>query len=136
MRASVKKLSDSEVELEIEIPAEEFDRSIERACLSFGKDLEIKGFRKGRAPKEFVEKEIGKENHKLVESNIKMRWWNFFSQICVIVRLTQKEMTKKIRKSKISIGVDVTATLRWTPSLGQDKGYVKSGSRYPHGTRC
>lgn len=70
MRASVKKLSDSEVELEIEIPAEEFDRSIERACLSFGKDLEIKGFRKGRAPKEFVEKEIGKEKILVEAANL------------------------------------------------------------------
>ncbi len=26
--------------------------------------------------------------------------------------------------------------VRWTPSLGQDKGYVKIGSRYPQGVRC
>ena len=26
--------------------------------------------------------------------------------------------------------------VRWTPSLGQDRGYVKIGSHYPQGVRC
>jgi len=26
--------------------------------------------------------------------------------------------------------------VKWTPSLGQDRGYVKSGPRCPHGIRC
>jgi hypothetical protein len=26
--------------------------------------------------------------------------------------------------------------LRWTPSLGQDRGYIKIGSRYPQGVCC
>ena len=70
MKASVKKLSGSEVELEIEVPAEEFDCFIEKACLSLGKDLNIKGFRKGRAPKEFVEKEIGREKILIEAANL------------------------------------------------------------------
>ena len=32
---------------------------------------------------------------------------------------------------------DKGKNLRWTPSLGQDRGYIKSGSRCPpHGIRC
>jgi modification methylase len=31
---------------------------------------------------------------------------------------------------------DVWRILRWTPSLGQDRGNVKSGSRYPQGVWC
>jgi DNA repair exonuclease len=30
-------------------------------------------------------------------------------------------------------GKDPTAWMRWTPSLGQNRGYVKIGSRYPQG---
>jgi len=26
--------------------------------------------------------------------------------------------------------------MRWTPSLGQDRGNIKSGSRYPQGVWC
>lgn len=70
MLVKINKLPKSQIELEIEVPAEEFDRSIERACLSLGKDLDIKGFRKGKAPKEFVEKEIGKEKILIEAANL------------------------------------------------------------------
>jgi len=70
MKTSVKKLSDSEVELEIEIPAEELDRFIEKACLNLGRNLEIKGFRKGKVPKEIIEKEIGKEKILIEAANL------------------------------------------------------------------
>lgn len=62
MKSTVKKLPESKVELEVEIPSEEFNHFIERATLSVGKDLEVDGFRKGKAPKEVVEQKIGKEN--------------------------------------------------------------------------
>ncbi len=61
MKTSVKKLSNSEVELEIEVSAEEFNRFIEQAILNLGGDLEIKGFRKGKAPKNIIEEHIGLE---------------------------------------------------------------------------
>jgi len=61
MRVKINKLPQSQVEFEIEIPAEEFDSFIEKACLSLGKDLEIKGFRKGKAPKNIIEEHIGLE---------------------------------------------------------------------------
>jgi len=70
MKSTVKELSKSEVELEVEVSAEEFDRFIKKACLSLGKDLDIKGFRKGKAPKEFIEKEIGKEKILVEAANL------------------------------------------------------------------
>jgi len=62
MKSTVKKLPESKVELEVEIPSEEFNHFVERATLSVGKDLEVEGFRKGKAPKEVVEQKVGKEN--------------------------------------------------------------------------
>jgi len=61
MKSSIKKLPKSQVELEIEVSAEEFDKYIERATFALGKDLEIQGFRKGRVPREVIEREMGRE---------------------------------------------------------------------------
>jgi len=61
MQVRIKKLVQSEVEMEIEVPVGEFDFFIEQAILELGKDLEIKGFRKGRVPREIIEKEMGSE---------------------------------------------------------------------------
>jgi len=59
MKSSVKKLLNSQIELEVSITAEEFNGFIEKAILSLGKDLEVKGFRKGKVPKEIAEKKAG-----------------------------------------------------------------------------
>ncbi len=61
MKISVQKLAKSQIELRIEVPIEEFNGFIEKAILSLGKDLEIEGFRKGKAPKEMIEKSISQE---------------------------------------------------------------------------
>ncbi len=77
MKSTIKKLPKSQIELEIEASAEEFDDFIKKAVLELGKNLEIKGFRKGKAPKKVVEKEIGKEKilveagHLAIEENYK-----------------------------------------------------------------
>ncbi len=62
MESTIKKLPNSQIELKIEVPAEELNHFIGQAILNLGKNLEVKGFRKGKAPKEIAEKEIGKEN--------------------------------------------------------------------------
>ena len=59
METSIKKLPKSQIEILVRIPAEEFNNFIEKATLDLGKELEIKGFRKGKAPKEMAEREIG-----------------------------------------------------------------------------
>ncbi|ACX51638.1 trigger factor [Ammonifex degensii KC4] len=61
MRASAKHLGNSTVLLEVEVEAERFDRALERAYRKLVKELEIPGFRKGRAPRPLVERYLGKE---------------------------------------------------------------------------
>lgn len=61
MKVSIKKLPQSQVELNIEVPAEEFEKIIEKVTLYLGKDLEVEGFRKGKAPREIIEEKIGQE---------------------------------------------------------------------------
>ena len=61
MQTSIKKLPKSEIELEIKVPSEEFDGFMEKAVFNLGKELEVEGFRKGKAPKEIIEKAVGQE---------------------------------------------------------------------------
>lgn len=62
MKSTIKKIPKSQIEIEIEISPEEFDNYIEKATLDLGKNLEVKGFRKGNLPKEIIEEKLGKEN--------------------------------------------------------------------------
>jgi trigger factor len=55
---TLKNLSGSEKELEVEFSKEEFNSFFDSALFSLGKDLEIKGFRKGTAPKEILEERL------------------------------------------------------------------------------
>ncbi|MFH1643339.1 MAG: trigger factor [Patescibacteria group bacterium] len=61
MNISVTKLPKSEIELLFEISVEEFEKHIDQAIKNLGVNIEAPGFRKGNAPKEIVEKQIGEE---------------------------------------------------------------------------
>lgn len=61
MKIFVKKLEKSEVELKFEIPVKEFEKHIDQAIKDLGVDVEAPGFRKGNAPKEAIEKQVGEE---------------------------------------------------------------------------
>jgi trigger factor len=61
MKSILKNLEKSEVEFEVEVLKEEFEPYIDKAVLNLGKDIEIEGFRKGKAPKNIIEEKIGKE---------------------------------------------------------------------------
>ena len=60
MEVKINRLASSQVELEIELPSKEFDKFIEKATLNLGRDLEVEGFRKGKAPKQVIEEKVGK----------------------------------------------------------------------------
>ena len=56
---SSKKLETNRYELEIEISPEEFEKAIDKAYRKNAKKISIPGFRKGKAPKNFIEKYYG-----------------------------------------------------------------------------
>ena len=70
MQVKIDKLPQSQLELEIEVPAEELSVFVEQACSNLGKDLEIKGFRKGKAPKEIIEEHFGSEKILIEAANL------------------------------------------------------------------
>jgi len=61
MEHTVQKLAKSQIEIRFEIPTEELRSFIDKAILRLGENIEVGGFRKGKAPKEMVEKMLGQE---------------------------------------------------------------------------
>lgn len=61
MKSTIQKLSNSQMELKIEVPAEEFKSFMEKTVLRLGQAVEIEGFRRGHAPKEIIEKQVGQD---------------------------------------------------------------------------
>ena len=57
----IKKLPKSQVEIEISVPAAEFEKFIDAAAEDLSKDLKIDGFRPGKAPRNVVEQKVGAE---------------------------------------------------------------------------
>ena len=62
MDVKVEKLPKSQIKLEIELSKEEFDGFLDKAASKISQNMEVKGFRKGRAPKNIIEEKVGKEN--------------------------------------------------------------------------
>ena len=61
MEVNVKELENSQVELEITVPAAELDKAYEAAYKKVAAKVNIPGFRKGKAPKKIVERTVGQE---------------------------------------------------------------------------
>jgi len=61
MNHSIQKLAKSQLEIKCEVPAEEFQTFVEKAILKLGENVAVEGFRKGKAPKETIEKILGQE---------------------------------------------------------------------------
>ena len=61
MNFTVNKLDDSKVEIVFEIPAKEFDKSVNIAVGRVAQQVNIPGFRKGKAPRNVLEKRVGKD---------------------------------------------------------------------------
>jgi len=62
MKSKIHKLPKSEVEIRVELSPAEMEKYINEVLLGFQNKLEVDGFRKGKAPRDIVEKKIGKEN--------------------------------------------------------------------------
>jgi len=61
MKAEVEKIENNWVDLRIEVEAEQVDRAIDRAYRKLVKEVNIPGFRKGKAPRKILENFLGTE---------------------------------------------------------------------------
>ncbi len=60
MRTSVTELPDSRARVEVEVPAEEVDRHLQRAARGLAREMRLPGFRKGKAPPSLVIQRLGR----------------------------------------------------------------------------
>lgn len=61
MIITIKDKEPSEKEIHVTIPAEEMREYADKAAKSLGGDLELKGFRKGKAPLEIIKEHLGEQ---------------------------------------------------------------------------
>lgn len=61
MKVELKKLPQSRVSLTIELAPEEFEAYLNEAASDLGQTVQIKGFRKGNAPRRIIEERLGKD---------------------------------------------------------------------------
>src|SRR4030042_3926254 len=61
MKKTIKKLPKSKIEIEVEIPTEDWEDFLNEAVKELSLDLKVAGFRPGSVPRNIVEKEIGME---------------------------------------------------------------------------
>jgi trigger factor len=61
MKASVQTISEIEIRIDVEIPAAEVDRELEKQLGAAGRKARVKGFRPGKAPRDLVRKAMAGE---------------------------------------------------------------------------
>jgi trigger factor len=61
VKVSVEKLPTSEAVLEVEVTWDEMEKASERAYRKLVKQVDVQGFRRGKAPRSLLERKLGKE---------------------------------------------------------------------------
>ncbi|MEO6197988.1 MAG: trigger factor [Dehalococcoidia bacterium] len=60
MKVSTQQLPESQVLLEIEVDSEQLEKSMDRAYRKLVQRIDVPGFRKGKAPKNMLERQVGR----------------------------------------------------------------------------
>lgn len=59
MQVQIKKLPKSQIEIQVEVPTEEWHKYLNLAAKNLAQGLRVSGFRQGQAPRAIVERELG-----------------------------------------------------------------------------
>ncbi|MBL7156498.1 MAG: trigger factor [Candidatus Pacebacteria bacterium] len=62
MEIKVKKLQKTKIEMEVEVPTQEFNEFFDKATIGLGKNIQVPGFRSGNVPKQMLLEKIGQGN--------------------------------------------------------------------------
>ena len=62
MKTSLKNKGNYVVEIDVAIPAEDFQKYMQKSLISFQAEVEAEGFRKGKAPLDIVRQKVGQGN--------------------------------------------------------------------------
>ena len=61
MKTNVEELPESRVRVEVDVPADDVDRQLNRAARGIAREMRLPGFRKGKAPPSLVIQRVGRE---------------------------------------------------------------------------
>lgn len=110
MKASIRKLPESKVEILFEVPWQEFFPYLDRAAQGLSKNLKFKGFRQGKVPREMIERELGEEKilAEAAELVIKNKYSRLvFEKKLEVIDSPQVEILKLVRGNPFSFRVKV-----------------------------
>jgi trigger factor len=60
IKSEIKKLAGSQAEITVTVPWSLWEKYIDQAAADYSKEIKIQGFRSGKAPRDMVEKKVGK----------------------------------------------------------------------------
>ena len=61
MKTLVSELAENRVRLEVEVPAGDVDHAFDHALSDLAQSVRVPGFRKGKAPKPLIMRQVGRE---------------------------------------------------------------------------
>ena len=61
MKTQVSELAENRVRLDIEVPAHDVDHAFDHALSDLSQSVRVPGFRKGKAPKPLVMRQLGRD---------------------------------------------------------------------------
>ena len=123
MKYKVKKVSDFENNIEIDIDFEDLESKKDEAINNISKSLKVKGFRPGKIPKNIVIREVG-EDYILEESVDLYLPEQIFEilqkeEINPAVRPVVKDLKKDKKSYKVDVLITLWPTLSKLPKLNQ-----------------
>jgi len=111
MNSSSKKINESELELTIELGKEDLDGYVMMTEEKLSREIEIKGFRKGKVPKDAIRKEIGAA--RILEEALDLAMRDSLAKVVMAERLDVVDTTdlKIIENTPTKLLFSVKATV-------------------------
>ena len=131
MKIDLKKEEHNIAKVEIEIPAKDGLNAYNRAVKSYAQHVNVPGFRKGKAPRNIIERQVGKE--RIIAEALETLLPSAFQQVISENKL-EVLMQPRIDSYTFDIGQDITvfATIELKPEveLKQYKGMTIDVEEY------
>src|SRR3989339_592638 len=111
MNSSSKKINESELELTIELGKEDLDGYVMMTEEKLSREIEIKGFRKGKVPKDAIRKEVGAV--RILEESLDLAMRDSLAKVVMAERLDVVDTTdlKIIENTPTKLLFSVKATV-------------------------
>ncbi len=126
----MKKLPKSQIEFTLEIPVEEVELFFDKAAKNISENIEIKGFRKGKAPKDVVQKIVGKQAvfEEASQLAIEKKYQEYIKENQIVVVDYPKITVKKMAESN-PVVIDVVVAVYPEVKLPDYKKIAKEQSQ-------